>query len=300
MIKFAVFVAAVFSMIGMGFAFSKIEIHWVAKIALFAASMWAYLKLYDYDERREARERREVNEPRFQELAGLARAARYRLVVRGSSYFMMSVTALILGGAILLAAFTADDWVFYLGAALFLCMGVALIVLRGIPSLGKPVIVLSTDGFAASLLPFMPWSLVEGIHLQLFGESDRTGSHILSFRIASLAQHIQRAGLLYRLTYRLRSGNTIGLPLRKTSEHPEVIYRMARLLWTQATGRDHEWDPFATERENLALRQFNEKPGESAHILIAEGRRRTDRFLWWCLGAGCLVAAYWVAQVLLR
>ena len=46
--------------------------------------------------------------------------------------------------------------------------------------------------------------------------------------------------------------------LRATSETPSVVYRIAQLLWTERTGRSHDWTPHFSDEFHAARRHIDE------------------------------------------
>jgi hypothetical protein len=53
-------------------------------------------------------------------------------------------------------------------------------------------------------------------------------------------------------------GGTLFVLLRKSSEDPETVYRVARALWTKNTGLTNHWDPDLSEEANKALNRIEE------------------------------------------
>src|SRR6185436_9502344 len=124
-------------------------------------------------------------------------------------------------------------------------------------TIGKPKIVLSQSGFRTPLTPLMRWDQVEGIHLQENSYRGRILSHTLNFRIPTLPAEIAGFAHFYRLAFlmRTRAGKErLQVALKETSEHPEVVYKLSRFLWTAATGRNYDWNPNFSEAFNAASR----------------------------------------------
>jgi hypothetical protein len=232
---------------------------WEVRAGLVVASLGGLILLYRLDAQRERREKQAAdgaNLARFNELARRAEAPGFSLSVRGSALIVMSLLGLLVGLLLSFAALESEGWLSILGAIFFVGLGLAG-ALRGLQGLGKPVIVLSSEGFTTPQIPLMPWTEVYGIALQEIRTKGELVGHMLSFRIDGLPRLVRGTGLLYRATYALSWGagrKTIKLPLRGTDVHPDVVLRIARLLWTKATGRDYFWDPLLSEQANLALR----------------------------------------------
>lgn len=138
---------------------------------------------------------------------------------------------------------------------------------------------LSREGFSTPLIPLMPWSSVDGIALTELRHRGHVVGHNLSFRVLDLDARIEQMGLFYRLRYRLgfaRRNQAISLPLRSTSEHPDVLCRTARLLWKKATGRSHEWDPMFSPEANRALRESDQIAKRLEDRKVVEGLLARD------------------------
>src|SRR5262249_27472539 len=146
-------------------------------------------------------------------------------------------------------------------AASLLCFA-SYFLLAVVPSIGKPKLTLTRAGFTSPLTPFIAWEDIDGMFLNKI-PSRRTNatSYGLMFRVSTLPQNISRYALFHRMGYRLRSAarkDQLGVILKDTTEHPEVIYGLARLLWTERTGRNHDWNPNMSADYNAALRQVSD------------------------------------------
>jgi hypothetical protein len=201
--------------------------------------------------RREEKERAlaEARENRARELERLATEPGFELAVSGSSHLLLACGLVLLGACLLFGGFSAESYAgrgLALAAAAFTLMLATPVLLLGASSLGKPILVLTREGFRTPLTPLIPWSRIDGIALKPNRARDRIVSHSLFFRIRTLPLFVGELGLAYRLIYRFRSGRRrerLHVVLRATKESPEVIYRVSRVLWGPAAGPVNDWDP---------------------------------------------------------
>jgi hypothetical protein len=199
---------------------------------------------------------------RFQEIEALAKAPEFELKVAGASQLVPSLLLLAFGAGGLFMWADSKALIAALAALFFGSVGLVGLS-AAIRSLGKPAITLSRSGFKTPLTPFVSWLLVDGIYLEP-RRNPRTGSlvaHALIFCIPSLPRDIPRFALFYRLSQLLRrrsAKDRLEVLLRHTSEHPEIVYRAARSLWMQNTGKSHDWIPGMPPAINAALHSMGE------------------------------------------
>jgi hypothetical protein len=173
---------------------------------------------------------------------------------------------LLLGG--LASAWAVHDgitgasvrWPLVFGGSLFLA-AIAIALPRSLASPGKPACELDRNGFVTPVHGRMPWREVSGIHLHQVTHRGATTS-FLFFRVARF-RHIaadihwsERVLALFGLGA-LRRG-IVGVPLKGADENPETIYAVARFLWKQATGLDHQWNPMMSDDYNEAAQRVAE------------------------------------------
>ncbi len=150
------------------------------------------------------------------------------------------------------------SWVF--GGSLLLA-AIAIALPRSLASPGKPACELDRNGFVTPIHGRIPWREVSGIHLHQVEHRGVTTS-FLFFRVARF-RHIaadihwsERVLALFGLGA-LRRG-VIGVPLKGSNENPGTIYAVARFLWKQATGLDHQWNPMMSDDYNEAAKRVAE------------------------------------------
>jgi hypothetical protein len=85
--------------------------------------------------------------------------------------------------------------------------------------------------------------------------------HRLEILVPKLHERRQKMALGTRMVHGMlmwgRARNVVMIPLRKASEHPEVIESVCRSLWTKSTGRSHIWSRFVPEEMNQLSRQIS-------------------------------------------
>ncbi len=188
----------------------------------------------------------EEADERFRELQSLAEGPGFELIVSAPTQITLAVVPILMGGGLLWWGMLSEPILGLVSGVLFLCLG-ALGFLRVVPEMGAPVLSLSRSGFKTPLTPQIPWDLVEGIHLNRHAPYGGVVISSLVIRVTTLAQHISKFGLYSRLLYWLymkEGRERLTVTLTHTNEQPDVVYRLMRLLWTQNTGRDFDWNPF--------------------------------------------------------
>lgn len=314
-------VLATAAMIGL----AGVAVDWKVSAVLVAAALAGLVWLYRFDSRREEAEKERAaanDDARFHELSALAASPQFELQVAGSSQIYLGV-AFVLGAGIALPAAAASESIAWaLGGAAALAFGVVLL-LGSVPTLGKPKISITRLGFKTPLTPFVPWKLVEGIDLEAQYHRGRLMFHRLQFLIPSLPLEISRFALFHRLIHRMRTKagkQRLLVTLASCSEHPNVLYRLIRQVWTVSTGRTHFWNPNMSEAYNVALKEYEEAenrlyraavaglptPADAQHIdkLLAQSRAvisaeegRRYRMLQWAAVAFIAVVVLYVAAV---
>lgn len=228
-------------------------------LASAVAGIWWVSRRDDLARKRDAADAAAHADRRFRELSVLAKSSQFELHVTGSSQILIGLAVALLGGVGLAAAIGADHLLGTVGAALLLSGG-ALLLSGSIPMLGQPIISLGKTGFKTPLTPELPWNLVDGMHLSEFTHRGST-YYTLMFSIPTLPREISRFACFHRLLHllRTRSGKRrFHMVLRATSETPSVIYRIAQLLWTERTGRSHDWNPHFSDEFHAARRHIDD------------------------------------------
>lgn len=299
--------------------------NWQVSAAVIAGALAGIAWLYRFDRRREvdAKERAAADqEDRFRELSALADLPHFELHIAGSSQLWLGIAFAIAAGIALPVAAASESPAWALGGAVALAFGLMLFI-GTLPTLGKPKISITRLGFQTPLTPFVPWKEVQGIDLEQHTHRGRLMFHRVQFLLPSLPLEIARFALFHRLIhlFRTKAGKQqLHVVLRNPSEHPKVVYRLMRHLWTQSTGRSHVWMPSMPETFNAALRQLDEataqlqkdalaglpppKPGdardparmfaESSAVISSEMRRKA-RILRWIVAAGLVVFLLYLA-----
>jgi hypothetical protein len=304
-------------------------------VPLLAGCVLGWIWLYKRDRRRLAEEARTADaevQSRLRDLSARASAPGFEMRVEGPTNLAIPSVLGLVGAFALLGELASAKVAIPVVAVYVLIMAVAgLSLLAAIPGIGKPKLTLTRSGFASPLTPFVPWEDVDGVFLQKIPSATSRGmpQYVLSFRIPTLRQNISRYGLFYRLPFPLRSAaktDQLGVILKDTTEHPEVAYGLARLLWTGRTGRSYDWNPYMSAEYNAALRQvadaarhanspqafdqlLSRDPREARAVLdafeqgsktmVREARRQL-RWLHWLFWASIVATVFYLATRVLR
>jgi hypothetical protein len=241
----------------------------------------------------------ERSAPPASDSAALLQAAErpdFELAIHGSSQFGLALALCGLGAGGLLLSWEKSLLLFVCAIAL-LGLG-ALVLLSALSSAGKPKLTLSRGGFRTPFGPFISWSEVEGIHLRANQARGRVMSHSLMVRMPRLPQRIAEFSFFYRLVHQFRRGmgkETFHVVLRKTSQPPDLVYQLARSLWSRSTGRHYDWEPDMSPEFNEALRH----PSDAGARLIGDELLRKSRVLKWLWGTAIAVFVLYIGLRLL-
>lgn len=235
--------------------------------------VWGVLLLQRGDRRIEDARRAQARahaDDRERELSALAQSPNFSLNIYGASGLWLSLPIFLSGCALLAFSVLTASIEYGLVGAGVLAAG-TLLLAGDLPILDKPVLSISARGLESPVVPFLPWSAIEGVHLRANPSRlrDEPGSHTLLVRVPSLPDRIARFGLFHRILFRLKCKShreRFHIVLRGTSEPPAVIYRLLRQLLSRSTGWEFDWDPDMSDAYNAALRQLG-MPRENARTV---------------------------------
>lgn len=199
-------------------------------------------------------------EDRLRELSARAASPQFELPVYGSAQVLLGVGGLGIAACLVLVGGAEGSTLMTAGGAIVLA-AMVLLLLHRVPTLGKPRLVVAAAGFRLPHAPLVPWQLVEGIWLEKNRHNYQVLSHSLIFYVPTLPEGIGRFPWFTKMLFRLRTRKgkkRLGVMLAGSSEDPEVVYRLARHLWKQSTGRDYPWFPDMTEEAAAAYRKDDE------------------------------------------
>jgi hypothetical protein len=199
-------------------------------------------------------------EQRFAELAARAASPQFELPVHGSAQVFLRVGAFGIGACLVLLG-RVEGSALMIAGGIGLAAAAALLLLHSVSTLGRPRLVVTPAGFRLPLAPMVAWQLVEGIWLEQNRYNQRVIAHKLLFYVPTLPDWIGRFPWFTKLLYPLRTRQgkrRLAAVLAHTSEDPDVVYRVARHLWKQSTGRDYPWFPDMKEEAAAAYRQSDE------------------------------------------
>ncbi len=131
-------------------------------------------------------------------------------------------------GALFLC-FSSNELLLSISGVFLLFFGL-LLVLLSIPQVGKPILVLSNEGFKTQAFGFIPWSAVQGINKLERGHRGVNFSPLLTFNVPNLKSFEGQFHAIYRI---LNTKMIINLTLRHSDIKPDVILSVARQLWTE-------------------------------------------------------------------
>jgi hypothetical protein len=245
-----------------------------AGVAVLAGAALFWLGRFDKRRQRVERElSAQRDQARIGRLEALATSHDFELKIRGATQAPLTLVLLTAGAALGFKGW-ADQITGLLAAGASLALVAGFFLLAVIPSIFRPVLVLTRGGFSSPLTGPIAWQHVDGMSLEKI-HLRHSVVHRLAFRIRSLAEHMGSFSLFYRILYRLRRGarkQQIHLVLQRTSESPDVVYRVARLLWTQATGRTDAWYPGMPERIEAGIERL-EKLDARIRALQSSGKQ---------------------------
>jgi len=174
------------------------------------------------------------------------------------------IASLALTASVLFAYFSVSEaqpkWGMFAGSVLF-SVFVLFALIRILRGIGKPALVLNNQGFHTPLHGTIPWREVGGINLQKITIRGAT-TITLSFQVQDYAKAVSNVHwtewLLGFFGLGALKRKVIAVVLNSASEDPEVVAAIARLLWQQSTGMDHEWSPMLSNEYNQASRRAHE------------------------------------------
>lgn len=234
-------------------------------IWLTVTSVACFIWVYLIDKRRVARKAEaivEKNKARVEDIASSITSPTFCMELSGSSGLLWWLLALGFAVALFFAGFSRSPILAGVGAVLGLLA--SLLLLDAVSALGKPVLRVMHNAIQLPASPVIPWSAVEGIHLQAHSHRGMHLFHTLVFLVPSLADEAHKFAWSFRLTYALRPGSgkqRLVVILKDTNEAPEVIYEVTRRLWGKRTGRHHDWNPNMSAEFNRALRVSSDAAG---------------------------------------
>jgi len=211
------------------------------------------ITLYALDRTRERRDTDRAQDAAGERLDRLLRLAsndNLELEVRGSHNLRLAWIGLLCGLVLLFCASVSASgiglWIVF--AALFAIPSALLVILMW-PGRNKPVIVLSKAGFTTPWTGRIPWHFVHGIDIREVSVGS-THFHLLIFDIPGLRQLFVQFSPVNRWVWQRRPqswSSRFQVMLKETTEQPEVVFQIARALWTESTGRTHYWNSSLAE-----------------------------------------------------
>ena len=220
-------------------------------IAYFSAS---------FDNRRDkslAEKYQQETKLRTEKLSKASWAHGKRLEIRtGKTIFLAMLFGLFFGAFLIYGSVISPDapLIMWIGGTL-ISLVFLVVVLQLLPSIGKPALVLSLEGFETPAHGLIPWREVGGVYFEQFETSGGKRS-VLNFRVDSYA----RTGARLHWTVHLLGLFGLGVLKRKmivvllngASEPPETVAAITRLLWEKSTGMNYEWNPNFSDEYNQA------------------------------------------------
>jgi len=221
-------------------------VHWIACVPLIGIGVVVASWLYELGRRLEASTGGARPEERFTQLAArLSPQSELAVHVYGATQISWGVLGLMIAASVLFWGIVREHILAIVGATVLLA-GAAFFLLQVLLTLGQPRLVLTAAGFRLPGAPLVPWQVVEGISLQPISHQRhpltmdrRPVAHILWFYVPAQKKRAQ-------------------VMLAGSSEDPEVVYRLARHLWRQSTGRDYPWFPSMTEEAAAEYKKQDE------------------------------------------
>jgi hypothetical protein len=193
------------------------------------------------------------------------------LVVKGSNFpvvacFFIWITLCLFSYSVALPP--NIDWLI-LGTSVFASIVLFFLLLRMLPGLLKPSLELNAEGFTTPLYGMTQWRDVEGINLfqQTFRGQKTT---ILNIKLGKFPGAKNDTHWTEKILFLIGLGaikrKVIAVFLNGAKDEPETIYAVARFLWKQSTGMDHDWNPMFSDNMNQALRRVHDLSTETKNI----------------------------------
>ena len=264
MVKFFALLLAVvgFTLLGLGLVLTRE--HPAMLVLGIAGAIITYFA-YSMDSRREkavAAQHKKALELRIETLAKTPWENGNTLEVSGSGNVWIALLALVASVlfAYSSASATEPHWGIFAGSVLFSILAL-FALFRLLPGMGKPILVLSKRGFTTPLHGTIRWGEVSGVNLQQITLRGSTTS-TLNFKVERYGERDERAHWTEQVLAAFGLGvlkrKVVAVLLNGASEKPETIYAIAKLLWQQNTGMNHEWNPMLSDEFNQAARRAHE------------------------------------------
>jgi hypothetical protein len=270
----AVFLAAVFMIAALASDQFRLPLA-VATIATFAV---IYVGTNRH-EKRVAQLQAETDAKRLPQLTHDVMMNGATLSVHASSFFWAALVVLVLGVVTSFAAVVQSAIGTGIAAVLVDLTGLLMAALL-IPTLGKPVMMISKAGIQTPSHGLIPWQEIEGIHLARVTARGETQGHRLNLLVPTLPSHLDRmhpfTRALHRMMLRIKPLKMVAIRLFSPSESATLIESLCRELWKEKTGRTRIWSPDmppalqnASTRAEALLREFAaaDKAGDEAKFI---------------------------------
>lgn len=151
-------------------------------------------------------------------------------------------------------------WPLVSGGAFFLLMSLLLLLVNFV-GFGKPACVFDKDGFVTPMHGRIAWQAVDGVALEQYEVRGVTYSMLL-FRVPNYLHAASNIHWVQRFLALLGVGaikrKVVGVNLKGASENPEIVFAVARFLWREVTGRNHEWVPAYSDAYNEAAKRVSQ------------------------------------------
>lgn len=217
-------------------------------------------------ERRKAQRERAAVQGSVTDFVERALASGESLKVAGAARYVVAALALtVIGAGLLYASVMAakHDAIMIAVAAGLLLSGL-LVFLRILPATGRPALELTTLGFSTPRIGRISWHDVSGVALRKVSEHNGKPIHSLMLRVRRFAHVAPRLHWTDRLLAMVHLGpifkDVVTVTMPSSKQQPQAVYTLARKLWKQATGRDHEWSPLMSDEYNEALKRIGDDP----------------------------------------
>lgn len=171
--------------------------------------------------------------------------------VFGVAMFSIAVTLFSLGGLL-----NKPHVMWLIGCLIFIPVSL-MTVYRLAIEIGDHQLEFSVAGFKGPGYGLIPWQAVEGIDRCETSHRGRVVGVQLIFLIAEPLQFLAPAHPLRRLLYPFlpkRIQSRISFPLATKIGTSELAEKIARKLWSQVTGKTHNWLAMASDEFNTAVR----------------------------------------------
>ncbi|BCM25378.1 hypothetical protein [Methyloradius palustris] len=150
-------------------------------------------------------------------------------------------------------------WLLGIGASIVSLLFIFTLV-RASTGISNPDLILNRNGLTSPIYGYIPWQEVEGIDLQIIHTRNST-NYTLIFKVSNYSKIAKNIHWTERVLGGLGLGaigrGRLVFLLKGTQEKPETITAVAKFLWHQTTGNNHNWSHLHSPEYNDASKRLD-------------------------------------------